>query len=184
MRADMWFQGWSDLARVLVVGGASYVTLVVVLRLSGKRTLAKLNAFDLVVTVALGSTLATILLNSSVSWAEGAVALGMLAVLQLLVALVSSKLPSARQVVTSEPTYLVRDGALDEQAMDEQRVSTAEVRQALRSSGVGSLDDVSAVVLETDGTLSVIKRSSHGDGWSLEDVPRPAPDVRHADGEA
>jgi hypothetical protein len=51
----------------------------VVLRVSGKRTLAKLNVFDFVVTVALGSTLATILLNSTVSWAEGAVALAVLA---------------------------------------------------------------------------------------------------------
>jgi len=65
----------------------------VVLRVSGKRTLAKLNAFDFVVTVALGSTLATILLNSTVSWAEGAVALAVLAGLQFLVAVVASRVP-------------------------------------------------------------------------------------------
>ena len=82
----MWFDSWSDLVRVAVIGASAYVTVVVVLRLSGKRTLAKLNAFDLVVTVALGSTLATILLSSDVSWAEGALALAMLALLQSLVA--------------------------------------------------------------------------------------------------
>lgn len=71
----MWFDSWGELFRVLVVGAASYGTLVLVLRLSGKRTLAKLNAFDFVVTVALGSTLAAILLNRAVSWAEGAIAL-------------------------------------------------------------------------------------------------------------
>lgn len=71
----MWFDSRSDTLRVLLVGTAAYATLVVVLRVSGKRTLAKLNAFDFVVTVALGSTLATILLNSTVSWTEGAVAL-------------------------------------------------------------------------------------------------------------
>jgi len=58
---------WSDLARILLVGAAAYVTLVVILRTSGKRTLAKLNAFDLVVTVALGSTLATIFLDKNVT---------------------------------------------------------------------------------------------------------------------
>lgn len=60
----MWFDSWSDLARVLAVGASAYVTLVVVLRAAGKRTLAKLNAFDLIVTIALGSTLATILLSA------------------------------------------------------------------------------------------------------------------------
>lgn len=82
----MWFDSWSDLGRVLAVGTSAYLTVVLVLRSSGKRTLAKLNAFDLVVTVALGSTLATILLNSDVSWAEGALALVVLALLQFLVA--------------------------------------------------------------------------------------------------
>ena len=86
----MWFDRWSDLARVLLVGSASYATLVVVLRASGKRTLAKLNAFDLVVTVAIGSTLATAFLNSDVSWSEGVVALCVLALLQFVVATVTA----------------------------------------------------------------------------------------------
>ena len=55
----MWFDSWSDVVRVVSIGAAAYATLVAMLRISGKRTLAKLNAFDLIVTVALGSTLAT-----------------------------------------------------------------------------------------------------------------------------
>lgn len=70
----MWFDSWGDLLRVLLVGAAAYARVVLVLRISGKRTVAKLNAFDLVVTVALGSTLATILLGADVSWSEGALA--------------------------------------------------------------------------------------------------------------
>lgn len=54
----MLFQGWPGLARTAVVGSMAYAGLVLFLRISGKRTLSKLNAFDLVVTVALGSTLA------------------------------------------------------------------------------------------------------------------------------
>lgn len=167
----MWFDAWTDIGRILAVGAASYLTLVLLLRISGKRTLSKLNAFDLVVTVALGSTLATIMLDSSVSWAEGAVALAMLALLQLLVAFTTSRAPSTRKALTAEPTYLVRDGVLQDEAMREQRIARAEVRQALRSSGRGALADVAAVVLETDGTLSVIPRSQAGDRWALEDVP-------------
>ncbi len=142
----------------------------VVLRVSGKRTLAKLNAFDFVVTVALGSTLATILLNSTVSWAEGAVALAVLAGLQFLVAVVASRVPAARSVVTAQPTFIVRDGAVLDGALREQRVAPAEVRQAVRGAGYGDLRQVAAVVLETDGTLNVIASSKRGDGWALGDV--------------
>jgi uncharacterized membrane protein YcaP (DUF421 family) len=48
----MWFDSWADLARILAVGASAYVGLVLVLRMSSRRTLAKLNAFDLVVIVA------------------------------------------------------------------------------------------------------------------------------------
>ena len=114
-----------------------------------------------VITVAFGSTLATILLSSSVSWAEGAAALGGLAVLQLLVAWATSGCRPLRHLVTSEPTPLVRDGRLLQDAMNRQRVAVADVRQALRSSGLGDLSQVAAVVLETDGSISVIGRD-HG----------------------
>lgn len=82
MGEDVFFGGWGGLGRTLVVGALAYGALVFMLRISGKRTLSKMNAFDLVVTVALGSTLATVLLNRSVPLAEGVVALGLLIALQ------------------------------------------------------------------------------------------------------
>ncbi|WNB86220.1 YetF domain-containing protein [Cellulomonas sp. ATA003] len=164
----MWFDSWGDLGRVLAVGTAAYVTLVALLRFSGKRTLAKLNAFDLVITVALGSTLATILLSTDVSWSEGALAFALLALLQLVVSWTSARLPHGRSVVTAQPTVLLRDGALLDEAMRDQRITASEVRQAVRSSGVGGLDQVAAVVLESDGTLSVITGSKLGDGSALD----------------
>ncbi len=166
----MWFDSWSDLVRVLVVGSAGYVTLVVVLRLSGKRTLTKLNAFDLAVTVALGSALATVLLSSEVSWSEGATAFAVLALLQLVVSLVSARLPGGRSVVTAGPTVVLRDGTADHQALRRQRLTETELRQAVRSSGIGGFDQVAAVVLETDGTLSVISRDQLGDGSALHEI--------------
>lgn len=169
----MWFDTWSDVTRVLLVGGAAYVALVVLLRFSGKRTLSKLNAFDLVVTVALGSTLATILLSSDVSWVEGAVALTLLVVLQLVVTWASVRVRWARRTVTAKASVLVRDGAVDEDAMHRQRVTRGELYQAVRASGVGGLDQVAAVVLETDGTLSVVPVSQRGDGSALRDVGHP-----------
>lgn len=82
----MFYDGWLGLVRVVVVGTCAYLALVLLLRVSGKRTLAKLNAFDFVVTVALGSTLATVLLSSTVALAEGVLALVLLVALQYVVA--------------------------------------------------------------------------------------------------
>ena len=163
----MWFDDWSDIVRVLIVGTAAYVGLVALLRISGKRTLAKLNAFDLVVTVAFGSTLATILLSSDVSYAEGVTALVLLAVLQFVAAMMSSRLRLGRAVITARPTLLLRDGAVLDEALLEQRISADEIRQVVRASGAGSLAAVAAVVLETDGTLSVISADRLGDGSAL-----------------
>jgi uncharacterized membrane protein YcaP (DUF421 family) len=163
----MWFDSWSDIGRVLAVGAAAYVTLVLILRVSGKRTLSKLNAFDLVVTVALGSTLATIVLSADVSWSEGAVALLLLALLQLVVSWSTSHIAGARAFVTAEPTLLVRDGTMLTDRMRGRRVTEDEIRQAARSSGVGGLDQVAAVVLESDGSLSVITHGQRGDGSAL-----------------
>lgn len=165
-----WLSSGTDLLRIVAVGAAAYVSLVVILRLSGKRTLAKLNAFDLVVTVALGSTLATIVLSSQVSWAEGVVALALLAGLQMVVAAVTSRV-GGRAALTAEPTLLLRDGRLLEQALHDQRMTPAEVRQAVRASGMGDLGAVGAAVLETDGSLSVIPASRMGDGSALADLP-------------
>lgn len=168
----MWFDTWSDILRTLLVGAAAYVTLLVLLRLTGKRTLSKLNAFDLVVTVALGSTLATILLSSEVSWAEGAAALALLVLLQLAVTWTTVRTGrGGRSVVTGSPTVLVRDGVLQAEALHAERVTVSEIRQALRQSGVGGLDQVASVVLETDGTMSVVTTSQAGDRWAFDDGP-------------
>lgn len=175
----MWFDAWSDILRILLVGAASYTTLVAVLRVSGKRTLGQLNVFDFVVTVALGSTLATILLSSDVSWSEGVTALALLAALQLLVAWISARWPRARGFFTSEPALLLEDGEIRWDALRRNRLTESELRQAVRMQGTGDLSRVRAVVLETNGKLSVITSDKYGDGSALEQVrghEPPGPD--------
>ena len=166
----MWFDSWSDILRILLVGSASYVTLVVVLRVTGKRTLAQLNAFDFIVTVALGSTLATILLSQTVSWSEGVAALGLLVGLQLLVAWVSSRRESVRSALTATPAVLLRNGFIQYEALRANRLTESEVRQAVRQSGTGDLADIAVVVLETNGKLSVISASKYGSGSALDGI--------------
>ena len=151
----MFFDDVPGLLRVVVVGTCAYLALVALLRVSGGRTLAKLNAFDFVVTVALGSTLATVLLSSDVALLEGVTAMALLVALQYVVALASSRSRRVQRIVTTEPVLLYRDGYLSG-AMRSARVSEDEVRQAARAAGHPGLAEVSAVVLEGDGSLSVL----------------------------
>ncbi|MFC7482985.1 DUF421 domain-containing protein [Luedemannella flava] len=82
----VFFESWNYVLRVLAAAVLVYPALIVLLRLSGKRTLAKMNAFDLVVTVALGSTLASVLLSTDVTLAQGVAALAGLVTLQFAIA--------------------------------------------------------------------------------------------------
>lgn len=166
----MWFDSWDSIVRVLIVGVLAYLAMVAIVRLSGKRTLSQLNAFDLIVSVSMGSVLATTITSPDLTLAEGLTAFALLAGMQYLLAWVSSKRPSARAVVTSNPTVLVRDGRLLPEAIADNRLVDSEILQAIRSSGVGDLSAVRAVVLETDGTLSVIGDENFGDGSALRDV--------------
>jgi len=169
----MLFDSWAGLGRVLLVGTLAYGVLVLLLRISGKRTLSKLNAFDLVVTVALGSTLATVLLSKSVALAEGVLALALLICLQFAIAWLSVRSPRIQALVKAEPTLLLHRGRFLEGTMLRERITREEILAALRSSGTAEVDKVAAVVLETDGSISVIPDAGAGaDVATLASVER------------
>lgn len=153
----MLFDNWTGIGRTLLVGVLAYAALVLILRVSGKRTLTKLNAFDLVVTVALGSTLATIVLSESVALAEGVVAFLLLAGLQFVITWASVRSERFQTFVKNEPTLLLHHGRPLPRAMRQERITREELDAALRSAGLRDPAQAAAVVLESDGTLSVIK---------------------------
>lgn len=157
--SEMFFQNWSGIVRTVVVGSLAYASLVLFLRISGKRTLAKLNAFDLVVTVALGSTLSAIILQESIALAEGAIALALLILLQFLVTFMSVRSGRFASALRSEPALLARDGQFCSSAMKQERVTQDEALSAIRASGGNDMKDVSMLILESDGTISVVMRS-------------------------
>jgi uncharacterized membrane protein YcaP (DUF421 family) len=163
------FESWSGLGRILLVGVLAYVALVVILRISGKRVLTKLNAFDLVITVALGSTLSAVLLDKSVPLVEGVLGLALLVFLQFAITWLSVRSRPFSRLVKSEPTLLLHKGRLLDGALVEQRVTREEVLAALRAQGAADPAEVAAVVLETDGSMSVIARADF--------------DARHSEGE-
>jgi len=158
----MLFSDWASLGRVVVVGPAAYLALILLLRASGKRTLTKLNVFDFLVTIALGSTLASVILDKSISLAEGVAGFAVLILLQYAITWVSVRWPAFEQVVKAEPSLLLHDGRYLDAALRTQRVTRAEVLAALRGHGVAGPEGAAAVVLETDGTLTVIPRDAAG----------------------
>lgn len=117
MEQPIFFDTWSSFGRVFLVGTLAYAALVVMLRISGKRTLSKMNAFDLIVTIALGSTLATVLLSRSVPLAEGVAALGLLIALQFSITWVSARSDMWKQLVKAEPTVLISQGNVNDDAL-------------------------------------------------------------------
>ena len=170
----IFFNGWHGPLRTFVIGIFAYLMLIVFLRISGKRTLSKMNAFDFIVTVALGSTLASILLSRDVTLLQGGIALALLIGLQFIVTWTSVRVAWVRKFVTGEPTLLLFRGRLLEAALTRTRVTEAELRSAIRSAGLRGFDEAEAVVLETDASFSVIKRNvtERDDGCvaSLADV--------------
>jgi uncharacterized membrane protein YcaP (DUF421 family) len=157
----MFFDDWFGLFRILIIGVLAYAVLIFWLRVSGKRTLSKWNAFDFVVTIALGSTLATVIVSKDVSFAEGVFALGLLIGLQFVITWLSVRFDWAEKLVKAKPTLLFDNGEFLPEAMKRQRVAKGEVRMAIRNKGFAALEEIEAVVLETDGSFSVIKKSAN-----------------------
>ncbi len=160
MSDPIFFDTWAGLGRILVTGCLAYVALILMLRISGKRTLAKMNAFDLVVTVALGSTLATVLLSKTVPLAEGVVALMLLICLQYIIAWLSVRSNRFETFIKSEPTLLVHDGRYLDATLRQQRVTREEIGAALRAQGENEVTGIKSVVLETNGTFTVIAKGT------------------------
>lgn len=157
MNGSAFFESWSSLGQTVLAGVVAYTLLVAFLRISGKRTLAKLNAFDFVVTVAIGSTLATVLTSKSLPLADGALALALLVALQFAVAWLTVRVPWFRRVVKSRPAAVFRRREFDDAAMARERLSRDEVLMAIRRAGLHDVDGVFMVILETDGSLSVLR---------------------------
>ena len=178
-RVDMFFNNWHSLLRILVVGTLAYAGLVLFLRVSGKRTLSKMNAFDLIVTVAFGSTLATTLLSKDVALIEGLLAFALLVLLQFVITWSSAHSRTFQKMVKAEPTILAFEGKPLEHRMRRQRVTDMELDAAIRDAGLPGVESTYAVVLETEGTLTVIPRSEEADKYESLRYVEGVPDHAH-----
>lgn len=172
--SDFLFNSPPALFRTLVIGVIAYLGLIVFLRISGKRTLSKWNAFDLVATVALGSSLATSLLSKDVSLAQGLLAFAVLIGLQFLITWLSVRWSMFDRLVKSSPALLLYKGKVRQDVLLRERVTVSELHAALRGKGITDIEQVGAVVLETDGSFSIVaKIDDEGPGSTLAEVENP-----------
>jgi len=150
---------WPAAGLVAVSALGTYLAILAYTRLAGLRSFAQMSAFDFAMTVAIGSILASVAVTSSATLVDGLVALATLYIAQALVAVGRRRLGLARLVDNRPRVVMAGDRMLDDQ-IRAARLTRDDVLGKLRGAGVHSLDDVAVVVLETTGTVSVIRRAS------------------------
>ncbi|MFN4312941.1 MAG: DUF421 domain-containing protein [Chitinophagaceae bacterium] len=152
------FDSWESIIRTSVISVMAYTSLIFLLRVAGKRTLSKMNAFDFIVTIALGSTLATVLLNKNVALADGVLAFFLLIVFQYLISYFSARYRAFSNLVKATPALICYKGEFLSDMMKKERGNVDEVHATIREKGLSSLEQTEAIVLETYGSLTVIEK--------------------------
>lgn len=152
----LFFDSWDSLFRTFIITILAYAAMVALLRASGKRTLSKMNAFDFVITVALGSSMATVALNKQVALTDGVLAFALLIFLQYFVSTLAIRFRSFRKLVTAQPSLLLYKGELIEAALRKERILKEEILTAARKKGIASLQEIDMVILETTGELTIL----------------------------
>lgn len=167
MDLSYFWTGWSPIWHTLLIGLVGYLTLVILLRGTGPRTMAKMTPLDFVIAVTIGSAFGRVLTAVDVSLVQALVALVLLVIVQWVLATIRSRSHLMRRLLDSPPVLLYYDGALQRKALRRHRLTEADVHTAARQSGHGSLQDLQAVILHQDGSLGVIAGNSMGDGSSI-----------------
>ncbi len=160
--------GWAPIARTLVVTTATYVALVVMVRISGQRTLARMTTFDFILAVTLGSAFGRVVTATEVGAVDAIVALGVLISIQWLLVVLRARVTAVGRLLNPRASLIYHDGHLQRAALRRHRLTEDDVLVNLREHGLGSLDEAHTIVLEPDGVFSVITADKVGDGHALE----------------
>jgi uncharacterized membrane protein YcaP (DUF421 family) len=166
----MFFESWEKLLKILIVGSFSYLGLVILLRIAGKRTLTQLTTVDFIGTVALGSILANAVIFQEITLVDAVVSFALLIFFQITAGWLTRKFRAFEKVAHDRPRLLYYNGIYHEPAMEEEKIAKEEVLHAMREKGFIAIEDVSAVVLEINGMFSVLPNSKAGTQSALENV--------------
>ena len=149
-----------------------YSAVILFTRIGGKRSFSKMSSFDFAMTVAVGSILASTILNSSVSLMEGVVGLAAVYILQISAAFLR-RFSFFHQLIDNTPLLLMDGSRIIEGNLKKARVTNSDLRAKLREANVLKLSQVRAVVFETTGDISVLHTANEGEeveDWLLTDV--------------
>lgn len=160
----------TTLLMVLISTLGIYVTLLFFTRLTGLRSFSKMSSFDFAITIAFGSIVASTLLTSSPPLFAGAFGLAVLFGIQYIVSNSRRLSVAAERLVDNVPIVLMAGEKVLSDHLNEARITEDDLRSKLRSSGVTSPQQVLAVILETTGDVSVIKKSDNISPWLFEDI--------------
>ena len=159
---NIFFSSWESLLRTGGIGILTYITLIFMLRITGNRTLSQMNSFDFIVTIALGSTFSSGMMDKNIQLIDTLLAFAVLIGLQWMITKFSVKYETINNLVKSDPVLLFYHGRFYNEQMHKTRVTKEEIFASIRQDGLSSLDQVEAVVLETNGKLSAVpKQLSH-----------------------
>jgi uncharacterized membrane protein YcaP (DUF421 family) len=151
---------WHGAGVIAVKTATVYVFLVAGLRLFGKRELGQMSVYDLVLIVVLGNAVQNAMINNDNTLGGGVVAATVLLLLNRALNVLIARSARVERALVGEPVVIVSDGVPLEAAMRRQGITRDELDAALREHGYESLEGVHAVILEVDGTMSVIPRQS------------------------
>ncbi len=146
---------WEKILRSVVV----YLFLVVGLRLAGKRELAQLNPFDLVVLLTLSNTVQNAIIGDDNSVTGGLIGASTLLGINYLVVRFLYRHRRLEQIVEGQPDVLVEGGRIRRNLLSKDLITLAELKAAAHRQGFASLDDVERAVLEPGGTISFIAKT-------------------------
>ncbi|MBI0398523.1 DUF421 domain-containing protein [Cyclobacterium marinum] len=164
---------WESVAVIFVSALGIYLSVILLTRISGKRSFSKMSSFDFAMTVAVGSIIATTILSSSVNLIEGILGLAVVYFLQISIA-IGRRHKLVETLVDNTPLLLMDGQNILHQNLRKARVSESDLRSKLREANVIQLSQVKAVVFETTGDISVLHSSSEQnlDVWLMKDVKR------------
>ncbi|WP_313915183.1 YetF domain-containing protein [Tahibacter sp.] len=145
---------WEFVARAAVV----YFAIMVLVRISGKRTVGEFTPFDLVVVILIGESTQGALTGGDESVIGALIVSATLIALNYTVGFVTTRSKLADKIVEGEAVLLVRDGCVLAEALKRNNLPESDLDEALRAEGVEERSEVRRAFLETDGTISVIKR--------------------------
>ncbi len=145
---------WEFVLRAVAV----YVVLLVLVRVTGKRSVGQFTPFDLILVILLGTAVQNSLIGDDVSLLGGLILAATLIALNWGVGFVSARSEKIHGLLEGEPVLLARDGKILLAKLKREKISPADFDEALRAHGLLDAAEVRYAFLESDGKISIIKR--------------------------